>query len=971
MTSTRLRFTVLGPLAVRRGDARLATGSPQAGALLAALLLRGGRPAGIDDLVAALWEGEPPARGVGMIRTYVSRLRLVLEDDRTRPRVLVSVGAGYALHVPSDAVDAVEFERLVRDARAAADSGEHAAARRLLLEADALWGGEPLVGLPGPSAATHRERLALLRLDALEARLEADLALGRHADAAVELAALTTAHPLRERLHLLRMLALYRSGRRAEALAAYTAARRALADELDARPGPALQELHQRILRSNEPETLPAPRLPAYELPRAVPDFVGRTRELECLRTTLTDPDRGGRRGRAPVIVTLAGGAGVGKTALAVQVAHEVAGAFPDGVLYADLGASRAEPVEPGEVLRGFLRRLGIPDPRQPGDLAASAALYRSCLADRKVLVVLDDAGDAARLRPLLPGGAGCAVLVAGRARPAALPVDRHLDLGTLDRRDALALFASIAGTARTAAERSAAEEVLRLCDRLPLAVRIVASRLAARPAWTVESLLARLADGERRLAELRLGRTAVETTFQLAYDRLEPAQARAFRLLALSDAPVIGAGTAAALLGTVEEEAEELADSLVEQGMLASPAPRRYRFHNLSLLFARGLTERGGPDERRAAYARLLDYHLEAQREALALLGESHALAARTGPPRFASASAASQWTTDQLTELLALITRYAADPALPLDGVAELTLALAQQLDDGPRWTELVGAARALLDAGVRKGERRAEMAGSFVLGYHLIHCVKQPGGPPLVGRAAEICRELDDPSALAEALSVLALDAFYRRDHAASLARCKEALAIDVRMGNVRGQATRMANIAQLHLEMGDRSAALAAGYQGLSLARRADAPVAVAYALYLVGQILGALDRHVEALAAFDEALTVCWTHSLPMREAQVLMRMAEARLALGQFRDAADTAAQSLAVSRVIGGDWQQARSRVVLGRAWAALGRTTRAHREWRVALDVFTGLGTAEADDVRALLSVDGRPAATGGHVR
>ncbi|MEV5574084.1 BTAD domain-containing putative transcriptional regulator [Spirillospora sp. NPDC052269] len=996
VNSTRLRFTLLGPLMVRRDGSeedgtRIGTGSPQQGALLAALLLRGGRTAGIGELVAALWEGEPPARAVGMVRTYASRLRHALEDDRTRPRVLVSVGGGYALRVPPESVDAVVFERLVQDARDAAGRGDHAEARRLLLDADALWGGEPLVGLPGPSATAHRERLRLLRLDALEARLEADLALGDHAEAAVELAALAAAHPLRERLHALRMLALYRSGRRAEALGAYATARRSLADELGARPSPVLQDLHQRILRSAadlepavpaEPPACAATR--AYELPHAVPDFVGRTHELADLRATLTDPGRGGRPARAPVIVTLAGGAGVGKTTLAVQTAHQVADAFPDGVLYADLGtfqsgadepdeAAGARPVEPSEVLRGFLRRLGVPDAHQPDDVAAAAALYRSWLADRRVLVVLDNAGDAARLRPLLPGGEGCAVLVTGRARPAAFPVDRHLDLDTLGRAEALDLFARIAGEARTAAERSAAEEVLRLCDRLPLAVRIVASRLAAHPDWTVERLLARLSDGHRRLAELRIGRTAVESTFQLAYEHLDAAQARAFRLLALSDAPVISAGTAAALLGTSADEAEELADSLVELGMLASPAPRRYRFHNLTLLFARALGERRGPGERRAAFARLLDYHLEAQREALVLLGETSAQAA--GPPRFASASAATQWTTDHLSELFALVTLYADDDALPLSGVAELTLALAQQLDDGSRWAEFVVAARILLDASLSAGDRRgdiagslrAEMAGSFVLGYHLIHRAKEPGGTALLRRAVGLCRDLGDEPALAEALGVLALDAFYRRDLASSLRLCEEALAIDVRTGNLRGQGTRLANIAQLHLALGDRASALATGYQGLSLARRADAPVAVAYALYLVGQIQGALDQHAEALSAYDEALTVCWTHSLPLREAQVLMRMAETRLALGQFEDAADTASQSLAVARVIGVDWQQARTRVVLGRAWAALGQTSRARREWRTALDIFTGLGIAETEGVRALLATGAQPSPTG----
>ncbi|RFU39152.1 AfsR family transcriptional regulator, partial [Actinomadura logoneensis] len=502
---------------------------------------------------------------------------------------------------------------------------DHAEARRLLREADALWGGEPLVGLPGPAAAAHRERLRLLRLEALEARLGADLALGGHAEAAVELAALTAAHPLRERLHGLRMLALYRSGRRAEALEAYATVRRVLADELDARPSRALQDLHQRILRSApdaEPAGVGAAEAEAIgTLPDAVPDFVGRTGELATLLATLTGPGGDGRRGRAPVIVTLSGGAGTGKTALAVRAAHNASNAFPDGVLYADLGGSGPHPgtpgsgvrdggagaVEAGDVLRGFLRRLGVPDAHQPDDVGAAAALYRSWLADRKVLVVLDGADDAALLRPLLPGGAGCAVLVTGRARPAALPVDRHLDLGPLDLGDALELFARVAGEARTAAERSAVEEVLRLCDRLPLAVRIAASRLAARPGWTAERLLARLADDRHRLAELRAGGMSVEAVLRGVYDRLDPAPARALRLLALSDAPVIPVGTAAALFGTGEEEAEDLADALVEAGLLTSPAPRRYRFSPLTLPFARALGERAGergPAERRAALA-------------------------------------------------------------------------------------------------------------------------------------------------------------------------------------------------------------------------------------------------------------------------------------------------------------------------------------------------------------------------------
>ncbi|WP_199745163.1 AfsR/SARP family transcriptional regulator, partial [Actinomadura harenae] len=515
MNGDGLRFTLLGPPRVWRGDGELETGAPQQRALLAAVLLRRGRGTAVEDLVAALWEAEPPARAVGTIRTYASRLRRVLERDRGRPEVLVTAGTGYALRVPDAEVDAFAFEERVAAAERARDAGDADAARRLLLEADGFWGGTPLAGLPGPYAAKQRSRLTDLRFSALRTRLELDLDLGRHAEAVGELTLLAHERPWDESVHGLLMLALHRSGRKAEALDVFTRTRRVLASDLGATPGPGLRDLHRRIL-AEDASLLPvrkdvgaavrvAPPVlkgagdvaragasvpPAAEpgagggawLPSDVPDFTGRRGLVGGLRASLTSAGRGAERRGAPVVVAVSGTGGVGKTALAVHVAHGVGECFPDGRLYADLGGTRRVPAEPGAVLHRFLTALGLRAGEIPKGTAERAALYRSRLADRGVLIVLDDARDLAQIRPLLPAGARCAVLVTSRARLSVLPTDRRVDLAAFERGEALEFLGRVAGAGRVAAEPGAALEAVRLCEGLPLAVRAVGVRLAAGP---------------------------------------------------------------------------------------------------------------------------------------------------------------------------------------------------------------------------------------------------------------------------------------------------------------------------------------------------------------------------------------------------------------------------------------------------------------------------------------------------------
>jgi DNA-binding SARP family transcriptional activator len=607
-----LRFSVLGPVRAWRGEESLSTGSPQQRALLAALLLREGRTATAAELIDALWGEEPPSQALAAVRTYASRLRKVLD-----PGVLVSESGGYAVRrLPEGALDLAVAQDLATEAEKARNAGDLCHARDVLGRALAQWDGEALAGVPGPYAEAQRVRLEEWRLQLLESRLDMDLEQGCHAEAVSELTALTAAHPLRERLRELLMLALYRSGRQAEALAVYADTRRLLAEELGVDPRPGLKELQQRILQVDPglaepsapmPAPVTAPVRPA-QLPATVPDFTGRASFVGELSEVLASAE-----GRVMAVSALAGIGGVGKTTLAVHVAHQARGAFPDGQLYVDLQGAGSRAAEPETVLGAFLRALGTSDSAIPDSLEERAALYRSVLDGRRVLVLLDNARDAAQVRPLLPGTEGCAALVTSRVRMVDLAGAHLIDLDVMSPDEALSLFTKIVGEERVASERKAALDVVAACGFLPLAIRIAASRLAARRTWTVSVLAAKLADERRRLDELQAGDLAVKATFELGYGALEPTQARAFRLLGLADGPDISLAAAAAVLDLPVEETEDLLESLVDTSLLESAAPGRYRYHDLVRLYARACAERDEwpPGEREAALSRLLDFYL------------------------------------------------------------------------------------------------------------------------------------------------------------------------------------------------------------------------------------------------------------------------------------------------------------------------------------------------------------------------
>ncbi|MEU6126960.1 BTAD domain-containing putative transcriptional regulator, partial [Streptomyces sp. NPDC047123] len=679
-----LRFQVLGPVRARRAGQPLALGPPQQRATLAALLLRAGHPVSAAELVDALWDEEPPPRAVGALRTYVSRLRALLEPDRRArepARILVSAGDGYALRVPRAALDACELEDRVAAARALRATGEHGGAHAELTAALALSDGAPLAGLPGPYAQRQRDRLTELTVTAQEEFFACALELGCHGETAGPLSAFAAEHPLRERAQALLMLALDRGGRRADALAVYESTRRTLATELGVDPGKELGTLYEGLLHGTplpadttpgplahpqaprvgaqrhrtpvpperhaprpRPDREPAappggareaipgaapgrpepaarplpppagraaastPLVPAQLLPD-VPDFAGRESEARRLTETL----RAAASGSAMAVATLTGLGGVGKTALAVHVAHALRDEFPDGQLYVDLrGSDPAPGADSGGALAGFLRALGVPESAVPDGLDQQTALYRSLLAGRRVLVLLDNARDTAQVRPLLPGTPGCAVLVTSRSRTITLPGARLVDVEAMDERQGLGLLCAMAGEDRAAAEPEAARELVALCGGLPLAVRIAAARLAARPGRPVADLVARLRDEQRRLDELRVDDLGVEATFRLGYEALEPELARAFRMVSLCYMPSFCRGAAAALLDVPDEEAEALVERLVDAGLMELHGEDRYRFHDLVRLFARRQCERTESARERAdARLRFLDYVL------------------------------------------------------------------------------------------------------------------------------------------------------------------------------------------------------------------------------------------------------------------------------------------------------------------------------------------------------------------------
>ncbi|MFE0579224.1 BTAD domain-containing putative transcriptional regulator [Streptomyces sp. NPDC058874] len=1015
-----MEFFVLGSVGMSHGGPALTCGPPQQQAALAVLALRAGHVVPLHELTAAVWGESAPDSAVMILRTYVWRLRKLLE--KTGAQVLESANDGYRLAVPPGSVDAVRAEELAAKAARAHAAGEPERCAEALTEAGALWRGEPLAGVPGPFAESQRSRLAELRLHLLEERLGTDLLLGRHERAVPELTALIRDEPLRERPYGLLMRALYAAGRQGDALAVFGRAREVLADELGLDPGPELRSLHARVL-AGDPALLPAaatraagpearrgpaaavptgvpgafapPRVPEQsgagqarvdagppsggaetsyaepgragylrpaQLPADIADFCGRTAELAVLADALGDPAR-----TALAVAAVSGMGGIGKSALALRVAHHVKDAYPDGQLYADLRGTGSDPADPGTVLASLLGSLGVPRREVPPSTEDRARLFRTVMDGRRLLLLLDDARDISQVKPLLPGAAGCAVVVTSRARLGGLLSGRHVQLAEFTPEEALGLLRQIVGADRVDREEEASAALVAACARLPLAVRIVAARLAARPGWTVAHLLARLAEERRRLTELRADDLAVAAVFELGHRQLTGPQAGVFRRLAPVSRPGIGLAAAAAALDLAEPDAEELLEALVDAALLESPEPGRYRHHELGRDFALNLPtpagEAGPPVQHRLLH-HLLGMAAEAFQRMIPgdpVHRSIVAAAAEPGAGRLADLTEARAWVVaefDCALHTVQLVVRRpdAADPE-ELTMAADLLVALSSFGQDIP-YARITQTAAELARAATLRGNDRAAGRAHFLTGNAALQATDLGRARAAAELAVRACRRAGDRAILQQAYNDLGVIAQFEHRFGEASACFDEALVLAREQGHRSGALTITLNAALARVRGGRAAEALPACEEALQALREMADDHGVAHALCVRGQALHELGRLDEALAAYGECRDLCDAARIPGQRAQADYRSARTLSDLGRTGEALEASARAVAHLRTVPGRGRdRGYALLIHARVCLAAGRREEGLRYATEAWEVFERSGLPEAAEARTLL--------------
>jgi DNA-binding SARP family transcriptional activator len=919
-----IALRVLGPVAVRAHDGWRG-GPPQQRLILAVLALQAGQVVPAAELIDAVWDERPPRSARASLQALVTRLRQLLAEvpgGRVERR-----GDGYRLRTGTAAVDVARFRQLARAGREAADGQAAVAA---FDQALALWRGPALADVPGTAKIEAiRAELAEERLSARQDRLAALLELGRHQEAAAELAGLLAGHPLAERLAAMLMVALYRSGRRGDALRVFRELRGRLAGQLGVEPGPDLQLLHQQVLAGDRELDLRARpgawppasrRAPAAaepglaviprQLPAAVTPFTGRAAELGRLSGLL---DQVPAAGGAVVISAIGGTAGVGKTALAVHWAHQVAGRFPDGQLYVNLhgfGPS-GRPVPAGDAVRGFLGSLGLPRDRVPSSPDAQAALYRSLLAGKRMLIVLDNAGDEEQVRPLLPGSAGCLVVVTSRrALPGLAAQGAHvLTLDVMSRAEAGELLAARLGAGRAAAEPEAVSELAALCARLPLALAVAAVRAAASPGLPLASVTAQLRDLGGRLDELAAGDRAssVRAVLSWSYQHLGDPAARMFRLLGLHAGPDITAAAAASLAGTGRREARRALAELRSAHLITEPAPGRFSFHDLLRAYAAEVAHEQEDDaQRRAATLRVLDHYLHTAWSAANLIlpdrDRAFILAAPqpgTVPEALRDGADALRWCQAEHQVLLAAGAQAAADG---FDRHAwQLPWALADYFARAGHWRDLAGIHRAALSAAVRLGDRAGQARAHQCLGYAQLMSDPGQSRHPHLTQALSLYRELGDQlgQAWIHIGFALALEPLHRPWTA--LGHAWKVLSLARACGHRGTEAAALNTIGWQHAQLGDLALALTYCQPALLMHREAGDRLGESATWDSIGYIRHRQGDYAEAATCYEQALRQAREVGSLLTQAAILDHLGATRAAAGDPRGAADAWRQALGI----------------------------------------------------------------------
>ncbi|MEU6862760.1 BTAD domain-containing putative transcriptional regulator [Streptomyces sp. NPDC046876] len=698
------------------------------------------------------------------------------------------------------------------------------------------------------------------------------------------------------------------------------------------------------------------------QLPADIADFSGRAAELAALAGALSDPAR-----TALAVAAVSGMGGIGKSALALRVAHHVKDAYPDGQLYADLRGTGSDPADPGTVLASLLGALGVPRREVPPSTEDRARLFRTVLDGRRLLLLLDDARDTAQVKPLLPGAAGCAVVVTSRARLGGLLSGRHVQLAEFTEAEALGLLRQIVGADRVDREEEAAAALVAACARLPLAVRIVAARLAARPGWTVAHLVARLADERRRLTELRADDLAVAAVFELGHRQLTGPQASVFRRLAPVSRPGIGLAAAAAALDLAEPEAEELLEALVDAALLESPEPGRYRHHELGRDFALNLPAPAGGSGPPVQH-RLLHHLLGMAAEAFQWMIPGDpvhrsivAAAAEPGEGRLADLAEARAWVVAEfdcaLHAVQLVVRRPDAADTEQLTMAADLLVALSSFGQDIP-YARITATAAELARAATLRGNDRAAGRAHFLTGNAALQATDLGRARAASELAVRACRRAGDPAILQQAYNDLGVIAQFehRFDEAAEC--FDEALVLAREQGHRSGALTVTLNAALARVRGGRAAEALPACEEALQALREMGDHHGVAHALCVRGQALHELGRLQEALAAYEECLDLCDAVRIPGQRAQADYRYARTLSDLGRTREALEASARAVAHLRTVPGRGRD-RGYALLIHAGVCLaaGRREEGIGHAAEALEVFERAGLPEAGEARALL--------------
>jgi DNA-binding SARP family transcriptional activator len=956
-----VEFGLLGPLVVRAGGVPVVVSASKQRVLLAALLLRANQVVAAAELAEAVWEGSPPETARVTLQNYVKRLRQLLgpagyERIVTRP-------AGYLIEVGPGELDVARFAELRAGGLAAARAGAWERAVTQLGAALGLWRGQPLADVPSQVLAVAEvPRLAAMRLEAAEARIDAELHLGRHREVVAELQALTAAEPLRERLHELLMVALYRSGQQADALAAYRQARRQLTDQLGIEPGPGLRELNQKILRSDRallPAPPPAPTAsgrpvprptttssggsgsgsggsgsgsggsgggsgsggggragggPPSMLPAAVAGFAGRSAELAALSAT---PGRGGQ----PVLITAIGGtAGVGKTALAVHWARQHTAWFPDGQLYANLrGFGPADPLPPAEALRAFLDALHVPATQIPASLDGRRALYRAQLAGKKILILLDNARDPAQVRPLLPASPTATIVITSRNELASLIVAdgaHPITLDVLTTTEAHQMLTHRLGPHRVTAEPAAASDLIALCARLPLALAITTARAAAHPTLPLAALAAELRDATTRLDALATTKDTTRTpgdeatdaraVLSWSYQQLAPATARMFRLLALHPGPDITAPAAASLTATDPPQATRLLRELTRGCLLTEHTPGRYTLHDLLRTYATEQTHTTDTHQtRHQATNRILDHYLHTAHTAALVMQPHRGLpaldAVRPGvtPEHLTNHQEALAWFEAEHRVLLSAVS-LAAGTGLDVHAW-QLPWAMTSFLDWRGHWHEWAAIERTALAAAIRLGDKTAETMARRGTAAVCARLGDHDQARVHLAECLGVYRQLGDRAGEARVHQDLSGEAEQQGRYADALGHAERALTLFQATADRAGEANALNSIGWCHAQLGNPRQARPFCQQALSLYRELGNRYCEAHIWDSLGYAEHQLGRLADAVDCYQHALSLFREVGDRFGEAEILAHLGDTRQAAGDQPEAQDAWRQALAI----------------------------------------------------------------------